>query len=191
MKKSSKGAVAAAAAGVLLLGGAGSLAFWSATDSVAGIGVTAGQLKLSAPTCTGWTFDGSESTPNKAYVPATDKIVPGDVLTQSCDYTITAKGEHLRANLTTSSGGSAGPLNDYLTTPFPTLTYKTPGPGSSAVAGDPVGNITEAADGSVITAELSVAFNSSATNASQDDGLGSMFGSTSDFTVTFDQIHTP
>jgi alternate signal-mediated exported protein len=191
MKKSTKGALAASAAGVLLLGGAGSLAFWSATDTVSGIGVTAGELKLSAANCTGWKFDGSETTPNKAYVPATDKIVPGDVLTQSCDYTITAKGEHLRATITTASGASSGPLNDYLTTPFPTLTYKTPGPNSAAVAGAPVGNITEAADGSVITAKLSLAFNSGAPNASQDDGTGAMFGGAGDFTVTFDQIHAP
>lgn len=190
MKKSTKGVVAAAAAGVLLLGGAGSLAFWSATDTVAGTGVTSGELKLSDdPTCTGWQFDGSETTADKAYDPATDTIVPGDVLTQSCDYTITAKGEHLRATLVTSSDLSAGPLSDYLTTPFPTLKYKTPGPDSSAVAGDNVGEIDETADGSVITAELQVAFNSSAGNESQSDGVNLLTGSTGDFTITFTQVH--
>lgn len=190
MKKSTKGALAAAAAGTLLLGGAGSLAFWSATDTISGTGVTAGELKLSDdPTCTGWQFDGSETTADKPYDPATDTIVPGDVLTQSCDYTIIAKGEHLRATLETSSGLSASPLNDYLTTPYPTLTYKTPGPNSAALAGDNVGEIDETADGSVITAELQVAFNPSAGNASQSDGVNQMIGSVGDFTITFNQVH--
>src|SRR5690242_18133565 len=99
MKKSSKGAVAAAAAGVLLLGGAGSLAFWSATDTVSGTSVSAGELKISDATCTGWAFDGSETTPNKAYVPGTDRIVPGDTISRSCDWTLTAVGEHLRATV--------------------------------------------------------------------------------------------
>lgn len=189
MKKSTKGALAAAAAGVLLLGGAGSLAYWSATDTVDSIGVTAGELKLSDPTCTGWLFDGSETTEDKPYDPATDTIVPGDVLTQSCDYTIIAKGEHLRAVLLTSSGLSPGPLNDYLSTPFPTLTYTTPGPDSTATAGDAVGEIDETADGSVITAELQVAFNPSAGNASQSDGLDLLTGSSGDFVITFSQVH--
>ncbi len=184
MKKSSKGAVAAAAAGVLLLGGAGSLAFWSATDTVNGVSVAAGELKLSAATCTGWKFDGSEVTANKAYVPATDKIVPGDVLTQSCDYTITAKGEHLRATLLASQGAAPSDLTPYLTTPFPTLKYKTPGPNSTAVAGDNVGDITESADGSVITAEIKLTFDGSAPNASQ-----TLTGGVDNFTLTFTQVH--
>src|SRR5690242_1890803 len=122
MKKSSKGALAAAAAGVLLLGGAGSLAFWSATDTVNGTSVTAGELKLSQATCTGWTFDAGETVAGKTYVPATDKIVPGDTISRSCDWTLTAVGEHLRATVLTSGGFSGDPLAPYLTFSSPVVT---------------------------------------------------------------------
>ncbi|MDI9944213.1 alternate-type signal peptide domain-containing protein [Rhodococcus sp. 1.20] len=49
MKKQTKGAIAAAAAGALLLGGAGSLAVWSDSADVSGGGpVTSGALDLSS-----------------------------------------------------------------------------------------------------------------------------------------------
>lgn len=51
MKKSTKGAVAAAATAVLLLGGGTSLAYWTATGTAAGGSITAGTLTLSAATC--------------------------------------------------------------------------------------------------------------------------------------------
>ena len=44
MKKSTKGALAATTAGVLLLGGAGSLAFWS--DSIGGSTISSGHISL-------------------------------------------------------------------------------------------------------------------------------------------------
>ena len=48
MKKSTKGAVAAAAAGVLLLGGAGSLAYWTADGAADGGSITAGGIATPA-----------------------------------------------------------------------------------------------------------------------------------------------
>lgn len=189
MKKSTKGAVAAAAAGVLLLGGAGSLALWSATDTVTGTDVTSGELKLSAPTCTGWKFDGSETTANKAYVPATDKIVPGDVLTQSCDYSITAIGEHLRATLTAPTSSLTGTLSTFIT-PTSTFKYKVPSVASGAAAGDTVGTITESADGSTVTALLKVAFNSGSNNTSQSSTATPLSAVLGDFVVTFSQAHS-
>ena len=51
MKKSTKGAVAAGAAAVLLLGGAGTLAFWNADGTAEGGTLTAGTLELTDLTC--------------------------------------------------------------------------------------------------------------------------------------------
>ncbi len=56
MKKATKGAIAAAGAGVLLLGGAGTLAYWTADGAAAGSDITAGDLDLTAGTCSGWTY---------------------------------------------------------------------------------------------------------------------------------------
>ena len=61
MNKNVKGSLAAAAAAVLLLGGAGSLAFWNDSQTVAGTTINAGELKLDAASCSaaGWTVSNS------------------------------------------------------------------------------------------------------------------------------------
>ena len=93
MKKSTKGALAAGAAASLLLGGAGSLAYWTSTGTIDGTSISSGHLKLVSPSCDGWKLD-NETT---AFDPAADQIVPGDVLTQVCHYTVDAKGKHILA----------------------------------------------------------------------------------------------
>ena len=59
MKKSTKGAVAVAAAAVLLTGGAGTLAYWSDSVDLPGGSISSGSLSLGTPDCgSGWTLDG-------------------------------------------------------------------------------------------------------------------------------------
>jgi len=95
MRNSIKAALAATAGGGLLLGGAGSLAFWTdSTEVQPDTTLTSGTLDLSAPTCGDWTLDGGF-----VYTPASDEIVPGDTLTRTCQFQITAIGEHLLADL--------------------------------------------------------------------------------------------
>ena len=97
MNKTTKGALAAGAAGVLLLGGVGTLAFWTDTETATGTGINSGHLKLTLPDCgEGWLLDGETTT----FVPATDLLVPGDTLTKVCDYTVDAAGDHLAATFT-------------------------------------------------------------------------------------------
>lgn len=92
MNKSTKGAIAAAAAGVLMLGGAGSLAFWTDSATVSGASITSGELKLTNASCgAGWTLDGGT-----AYT--SQRLVPGDELTKVCTYTVSAKGSHITAS---------------------------------------------------------------------------------------------
>ena len=91
MKKSTKGAVAAACAAVLLLGGAGSLAYWTDDGTASGGTITTGNMALSDGTCeAGWTYpDGSAVT----------TIVPGDSITKSCSVEVTGSGDHLTASV--------------------------------------------------------------------------------------------
>ncbi len=97
MKKSTKGAVAAGAAAVLMLGGAGSLAHWTAEADVAGASISTGNLTLDAADCgAGWTIDG---TPAVAFDTGTDKLVPGDVITRVCTMAVSATGKHLVADI--------------------------------------------------------------------------------------------
>ncbi len=92
MKKSTKGAVAAAAAGVLLLGGAGSLAYWTADGTVTGGDITAGDLTLTDGDCDAdWTYAGTATV--------VDLFVPGDEITKTCTFDLTASGDNLEAEL--------------------------------------------------------------------------------------------
>ena len=75
MKKSTKGALAAAAAGSLLLGGAGSLAYWTDAETVGGGSIASGHLKL-LPV---GTLRDVPADRRRVGIHR-DKIVPGDTL---------------------------------------------------------------------------------------------------------------
>lgn len=94
MKKSTKGALAAGGAAVLLLGGAGSLAYWTAGASVNASSFTTGTMKLTAGTCSGWTYASGSASGS-----AVNLIVPGDSITSTCTYTVAGTGDHLSAHL--------------------------------------------------------------------------------------------
>lgn len=88
MNKSTKGALAAAAAGVLLLGGAGTLAFWTDTESTPGVTINTGHLDLTDLDCgTGWTLDGGTAYTSQL-------LVPGDSLTKTCTAELDIAGTH-------------------------------------------------------------------------------------------------
>jgi alternate signal-mediated exported protein len=116
MKKTTKGALAAAAAGTLLVGGAGTLAFWTDATNVSGGTFQSGHLKLTDSTCTtaDWTID----TTN-AVVDEDTRIVPGDTLTKVCTFKINASGDHIKVNLDTATpdwnDSSNSALTDELT----------------------------------------------------------------------------
>ncbi|MDO9457444.1 alternate-type signal peptide domain-containing protein [Nocardioides sp.] len=100
MKKTTKGALAASTAAVLLLGGAGSLAYWTATGTANGGAITAGKLTLSNGTCDA----------NWVYAPGALKagttvalFVPGDKVTKKCTFTIGATGDNLSATVSAPS----------------------------------------------------------------------------------------
>ena len=73
MKRSTKGALATAAAAFLLLGGAGTLAYWTDDAVVDGGEVDSGSIGLQNVTCfPDWTYMDSVGTE------AVEEIVPGD-----------------------------------------------------------------------------------------------------------------
>jgi alternate signal-mediated exported protein len=96
MKKSTKGALAAGAAAALLLGGAGSLAYWTAVGNADGGSITAGTLTLSAGTCDDWTYAAGAANAGNPVV----LFVPGDKVTTTCTFTIGATGDNLSASIT-------------------------------------------------------------------------------------------
>lgn len=177
MHKASKGALAAAAAGALLLGGTGSLAFWTATAEVSGGSVNSGELTITDTTTGGcsdadWVIDAAEPS-GGPFDPATEKLVPGDVLTKTCTFTIGADGTHLRADLAATGGTASGALASALTVA-----------GTFEVDAMPVTSITEADDGKELTATVSVAFDPGAGNPTQLSDA-----TLSDYTVSLTQAH--
>ncbi|NRQ50539.1 alternate-type signal peptide domain-containing protein [Aeromicrobium stalagmiti] len=155
MKKSTKGALAAAAAGTLLLGGAGSLAFWNATVTLEGGDINGGKLTLTLDECSDFEYEDGT-----AYDQA---IVPGDLLTKVCTYTIGASGDNLAATPSVDDGdGSTGTLNPFVTVDA-----------DFDVAGAPLGGagqITSDNEGDTLTATITVdfPFGAAVDNASND-----------------------
>lgn len=183
MKKSTKGAIAASAAAVLLLGGAGSLAYWSDDSVVDGGTIATGQISLGDADCAEdgepeWTFDDGEAGAGEAYE-AGDTVVPGDVISKVCTFEITAVGNHLRATLGVSEAGFTE-LNALSEDLQIDADFEV---GGTAVDADT--EITEANDGDTVTATISVTLPGSSGNESQD--LGAVLR---DITVTATQVHS-
>ncbi|MFT4299494.1 MAG: alternate-type signal peptide domain-containing protein [Aeromicrobium sp.] len=112
MNKSTKGALAAAAAAVLLLGGAGTLAYWTADGSITGAEITSGHLTLDASACegtSGWSLEGD------TFDTSTDTLIPGDTLTKSCNIVVDVEGTHFTQvdiEATTPTGTLAAPWDE-------------------------------------------------------------------------------
>ena len=95
MRTSLKAALAGVAGAGLLLGGAGSLAFWEDAEDLDGGTIIPGLLDLGAPKCDPWQLD----TAGGNFVLASDTVVPGDKLTQVCELALSVTGDHLKADI--------------------------------------------------------------------------------------------
>jgi alternate signal-mediated exported protein len=99
MNKLTKGSIAAAAAVALLLGGAGTFANWNATSAVAGGDITAGSLSIAGAGAGSWS-----DTKGAGIILGDYRIMPGDVLTFTQDFDVTADGHSLLATLSLTGG---------------------------------------------------------------------------------------
>ncbi len=94
MNKLLKGAIAGAAGVALLLGGAGTFAYWNSSASIGGGTIVSGNLAVASNAAAGvWKSNGNVVNL------ATHKIVPGDSLTYTKTMDITATGDNLVATL--------------------------------------------------------------------------------------------
>ncbi len=96
MKRSTKGALAAGGAAALLMGGTGTIAFWTATGDAEGGPINAGTLTLTAGTCdANWVYAAGQAGAGN---PVT-LFVPGDEVTKECTFTVGATGDNLAATV--------------------------------------------------------------------------------------------
>jgi alternate signal-mediated exported protein len=158
MNKTSKGVLAAGAAGMLLLGGAGSLAYWSDTDPVAGSDFNAGSLNLtSLDACNVWNLDTGEPG-GQPFDPTVGHIVPGDVITKVCTFEVDAVGEHLRATVDAVPGTNSGAL-------LPSLSVAAT---NLEIDSATITEITEANHGDVLSVTVAVTFDAASDNSTQE-----------------------
>lgn len=162
MQKPLRGAIALGAAGLLLLGGAGTYALWSDSVTLDGGTINAGQLDLAVSTAGAWA-DVSTGTP----VPIDNiddfPIVPGDVLTYSLSATLQAEGDNLEATLEadpTSITADEGLADDITVTTAVST-------GGVAITGP----ITDDNDGDVIDVVVTLTFDEGSGNESQLDEI--------------------
>ncbi|MBA4609330.1 MULTISPECIES: alternate-type signal peptide domain-containing protein [Aeromicrobium] len=148
MNKSTKGAVAAGAAAVLLLGGAGSLAYWNAEGDVVGGNIEAGTLTLTpSGTAATWTLNGTAVAGNDL---SSVLVVPGDTLRYTGTWTIGATGDNLQADVDFTGLDGTASVADKMTV---TDTYTLDAAPLAAGA-----EITDANDGDVLGATVVVDF---------------------------------
>lgn len=114
MRTSVKIALAGSLGGVLLVGGAGSLAYWQDGVTAPGRSLGSGTLEFTSSSCPSWTYVGG--TGPAETVASGDLLVPGDSVVRDCTYVITAKGAHVGAELeVTQSAATVSPgLDDEL-----------------------------------------------------------------------------
>lgn len=143
MNKLTKATIATAAGVALLLGTGGTLAYWNASTDLGGATtITAGNLAVAPGAITTWTLKRGNAA-GVTVDPKTVKIVPGDKLTYSTTFSITAEGRNLTlsagmtpGSITPAAGGSKAAseaLAAYLTDSANTSGTIAIGTGASAV----------------------------------------------------------
>jgi alternate signal-mediated exported protein len=164
MKKTTKGALAAGAAAVLLAGGAGTYAAWSSSgDAVSGGTVESGHLRITQVADTGaWHWDSATG----AEVAAGESIVPGDTVVYVAEYTLDIKGTNLTAKAELSTG-TASVADDAGATAG--LAAELDVTGSTVTSGTAdLANLDEDDDGTTVAVATTVTFT--------DDGTATQGG---------------
>ncbi|MGV8895888.1 MAG: alternate-type signal peptide domain-containing protein [Rhodoglobus sp.] len=210
MNKLIKGAVATAAGVALLMGGAGTFAYWNDSVGITGGTITAGNLKVAAPATApstdGWTVQkNGAGDPVAVSNIATFVASPGDKFVLTKTVNVTATGNNLTATLALGSGsitaattGAADvALASYLTK---TATITASGTGIAAIGTTGTYSITPGTTGisaSPVTVSVTINYPKNAAtvttagpnSAAVVNEKASMLGSVSlsGLTVTVDQ----
>jgi len=190
MKKSTKGALAAAAAGTLLLGGAGSLAYWTDSSTVSGTSITSGYLDLGAPVCTGGTLHDWQIDGGAAYDSATMRLVPGDTLTKKCTVKVNKAGTHfVNADFNVDEGTGTAGSSDELFGPTGELQLTASYSKGATVLGAGDNVAVTVADGDLITVDLTIAWPYGSEDNSSNNPTAGLDAALDAITITAKQNH--
>lgn len=156
MNKLLKGSIAGAAGIALLLGGAGTLAYWNDSATLAAGQVQSGTLDIETV--------GTAVTTYQATGAAVTRAVPGDTIVILQDVEISATGDNLKARLTVDVPASLGGVLGY---PGVNLAIVALDAAQQPVA--PLNNLTGAQAESITTVRLTATFPSTVSGL---DGQG-------------------
>lgn len=160
MNKFTKGAIATGAGVVLLLGGAGTLAYWNADAAVDAGSITAGTLTIESAAAGQWQDISSDvAGAPKNISTGTFLVVPGDTLRYTETFTVGATGTNLKANITANPGSiDTGDWGSAVTAAT-----------DIKIGGSTVSQITSANNGATVTVTVTLTFpfGTSADNTSQ------------------------
>ncbi len=161
MNKLTRGAIAAGAGLVLLLGGAGTFALWSDTATLSGSTITAGELKFGTVGSPQWTNVTNGGNTAIADI-STFRIVPGNTVKLTQTVQITATGNDLVAQLTYDPGSItiAPELQSRITI---TLGATSNNANVTSLGGN-LFKVTPAAGVSTVTVTVTVAFDPATPN---------------------------
>ncbi|MCP2265807.1 alternate-type signal peptide domain-containing protein [Promicromonospora thailandica] len=178
MERLTKAALATGGAAVLLLGGAGTIAYWTAEGTADGPDIVSGSFTVAATACDDtWTLD--DDTP----LPADGAIVPGETVSLECVYTMEAEGEHLALGGVEVSAPEWVEENAFtaeLTLAEPVVTVN----GGEATLPAPI------VTGDTVGVLLGVTFDGeTATNDSQSPTGAELTAALAEVTVTMTQAH--
>ena len=111
MNKLTKAGIAAAAGIALLMGGAGTLAYWNDSASLTGGTITAGTLDITGVTGGTWSATNGANSTTIANI-ANYRIVPGDVLTYTANVNVALEGDLLQTQLGLTAGSITAASTD-------------------------------------------------------------------------------
>ncbi|OUZ12571.1 hypothetical protein BHE97_02430 [Aeromicrobium sp. PE09-221] len=174
MRKTTKGALAAGAAAALLIGGAGTLAYWTAEDSADGGPISSGTLTLASnDDCGTWVYAAGSASAGETVT----AFVPGDVVTTTCSFVVGATGDNLAATVDV-------PETLEFTVPDEAASFDADVDASFTLAGAALADgdtITEANDGDTLAATFLVEF-------PYGDATTTNVNDTQDITATLDTL---
>jgi alternate signal-mediated exported protein len=135
VNRNAKGALAAGAAVVVLLGGAGSYALWSDSASSTPGNLTSGELKLTATGTSAWKDVSTDGiVGGTAINPLIDLLVPRDTWEYTSSYTATATGKNMKAQVTVNPGTAGTPPTGVTITPAASVDGTTATGGAITIA---------------------------------------------------------
>ncbi|QZY29828.1 alternate-type signal peptide domain-containing protein [Nocardioides coralli] len=156
MNKMMKGSIAGATGIALLMGGFGTYALWSDSEDLAQNGVTSGELTVDT---TGGVWDDLGTPGVAGDWSAADKLVPGDQVSYTQTFTVSATGKNLQGTIALATGALSSGFGGGNLTRAVDVNVTTPGTATITKDSPTSFSFTSPFDTATLTAVVTYTFN--------------------------------